>query len=50
MKKGQLSAREKAEINSLVEASHEALVETAKALHARQARRMEERAQTSKTG
>lgn len=48
MKRGKLSAREKAEIDSLVESTHEALVETVKALRARQARRPEAKASASK--
>ena len=48
MRKGELSAREKAEISSLVESSHEALVETIEALRARQARRLEAKASKGK--
>jgi len=48
MKRGELSAREKAEIDSLVESTDEALVETVKVLRARQAKRLEAKAAASK--
>ena len=46
--KKELSVREKAEIDSLVESTHEALVETVKSLRARQTKRLEAKAAASK--
>ena len=43
MKKG-LSAREKAEINALVESSHQALIDTVMTLREREAKRIQAKA------
>jgi hypothetical protein len=48
MRKSRLSARERAEISSLAESFHEALIETVKILRARQAKQLEAKATASR--